>query len=60
MSEKHFLKIIDTYLLSYDGDYYDLHKPSNIRSLVYLFNRCNGYTELQCEYNDETIEEDIE
>ena len=49
--EKQMLKIVDDYLLEYDGDYFDLHKPSDIRSLVYLFNRCNGFSELECEYN---------
>lgn len=55
MTEKIFLKIVDDYLLEYDGDCFDMHKPSDIRSLVYLFNRCNGFSELQCEYNDEEM-----
>ena len=53
--EKQMLKIVDDYLLEYDGDYFDMHKPSDIRSLVYLFNRINGFSELQCEYNDEEM-----
>jgi len=52
MTEKHFLNIIDDYLIEYDGDYFDLHKPSDIRSLVYLMNRLQGFSELQCEYNN--------
>ena len=27
-------KLADDYLIEYDGDYFDLHKPSDIRSLV--------------------------
>ena len=27
-------KLVDDYLIEYDGDYFDLHKPSDIRSLV--------------------------
>lgn len=55
MSDKHFLNIVDDYLIEYDGDYFDLHKPSDIRSLVYLMNRLQGFSELQCEYNDEEM-----
>ena len=33
MTEKRF-SLIDDYKISYDGDVFDLHKPSNIRSLV--------------------------
>lgn len=33
MTEKRFT-LVDEYLISYDGDYFDLHKPSDIRSLV--------------------------
>lgn len=50
--EKPFLKIVDDYLIEYDGDYFDLHKPADIRSLMYIINRSNGFTVLQCEYND--------
>ena len=32
-------KIVDDYLVKYDGDYFDLHKPSNIRSMVRIMNR---------------------
>ena len=55
--EKAFLKIIDDYYIKYgdDGVLFNLHKPSDIRSLVYLVNRANGYSELQCEYNDLTM-----
>lgn len=54
---KHFFKIVDDYLISYDGDYFDMHKPSDIRSLIYIANRMNGYSELQCEYNDGEMKE---
>lgn len=58
MSERiPFLNIVDAYLLEYDGDYFDLHKPSDIRSLCYLMNRLHGYSELQCEYNDGELKE---
>ena len=33
MTEKRFT-LVDDYLIEYDGDYFDLHKPSDIRSLV--------------------------
>ncbi len=49
--EKHFFKIIDDYYIKYDGDYFDLHKPSDIRSLCYIINRLQGFDELECEYN---------
>ena len=51
-NEKEFLKIIDDYYIQYDGDIFDLHKPSDIRSLIYILNRKQGFSELQCEYND--------
>lgn len=37
MTEKQF-KVVDNYTISYDGDYFDLQKPSNIRSLVKVAN----------------------
>lgn len=52
-----FLNIVDDYLIEYDGDYFNLHKPSDIRSLCYLMNRLHGYSELQCEYNNEELKE---
>ena len=52
---KHFFKIVDDYYITYDGDTFNMHKPSDIRSLVYLINRKQGYNELQCEYNNEDI-----
>ena len=54
MTEKIFLKIVNDYYIKFgdEGELFDLHKPSNIRSLIYLINRANGYSELQCEYND--------
>ena len=33
MTEKCF-KLVEDYLIEYDGDYFDLHKPSDIRSLI--------------------------
>ena len=51
--QKPFLKIIDDYFIQYeDGELFNLHKPSDIRSLMYILNRENGYGELECEYND--------
>lgn len=51
--QKPFLKIIDDYFIRYeDGEFFNLHKPSDIRSLMYILNREHGYSELQCEYND--------
>lgn len=52
--DKPFFKIVDDYLIEYDGDYFNLHKPSDIRSLIYLVNRSMGYNELQCEYNGDS------
>lgn len=49
--EKHFFKIIDDYYVQYDGDIFNLHKPSDIRSLCYIMNRLQGFSELECEYN---------
>ena len=37
MTEKRF-EVVDDYTVCYDGDYFDLHKPSNIRSLVTVSN----------------------
>lgn len=55
--QKPFLKIINDYFIQYeDGEFFNLHKPSDIRSLMYILNREHGYSELQCEYND--LEED--
>ena len=42
-NEKHFFKIIDDYYIQYDGDIFDLHKPSDIRSLIYILNRKQGF-----------------
>ena len=36
MTAKRF-KIVDDYLVCYDGDCFDLHKPSDIRSLIRVF-----------------------
>lgn len=48
MTEKVFLRIVDDYLLEYDGEYFNMHKPSDIRSLVYVLNHDNGFSEQQC------------
>ena len=37
MTEKQF-KVVDDYLVCYDGDYFDLHKSSDVRSLVSVAN----------------------
>lgn len=37
MTEKRF-SVVDDYLIGYDGDYFNLHKPSDIRSLVKVIN----------------------
>ena len=54
MTEKPFLKIHDDYFIQIgdDGELFSMHKPSDIRSLCRIINRLNGYSELQCEYND--------
>ena len=57
MTEKHFFKIFDDYYIVYDGDTFNMHKPSDIRSLCYIINRLQGFSELQCEYNDEELKE---
>ena len=59
MTKKPFLKIIDDYFIKVgdDGILFSMHKPSNIRSLIYILNRQNGYSELQCEYNNLEMEE---
>ena len=56
-NKKPFLKIIDDYFIKYgdEGELFNLHKPSDIRSLCYRINRREGYTELQCDYNDEEL-----
>lgn len=53
--QKPFLKIHDDYFIQYgdDKELFNLHKASDIRSLIYLINRENGYDELECEYNEE-------
>ena len=45
------ITIVEDYLMECDGDYFDLHKPSDIRSLCYIINRLQGFDELECEYN---------
>ena len=52
-----FLKIINDYFIQYeDGELFSMHKPSDIRCLMNVLNRDHGYSELQCEYNDEKME----
>ncbi len=46
---KRLFEIVDDYMIRYDGDYFDMHKPSNIRSLVYIMNRLQGFDELESE-----------
>lgn len=48
MTEKVFLRIVSDYLLEYDGDFFNMHKPSDIRVLVYILNRDNGFSEQEC------------
>lgn len=57
MTDKPFLKIHNDYFIQYgdDGELFSMHKPSDIRSLIYILNRENGYSELQCEYNDKEL-----
>lgn len=52
--EKEFLKIINDYYIKLgdDGILFSLHKPADIRSLCYNLNRMQGFSELQCQYND--------
>ena len=61
-AKKEFIKIIDDYYIQLgdDGQLFDLHKPSDIRALVYHLNKKQGFTELQCEYNDLDIEKELE
>lgn len=37
MTTKRF-SVVDDYLIGYDGDYFNLHKPSDVRSLVKVIN----------------------
>lgn len=30
-----------------------MHKPSDIRVLVYILNRDNGFSDQECEYNEQ-------
>lgn len=53
--QKPFIKILDDYMIEYDGSCFSMHKPSDIRSFVYLMNRNNNFDELQCSYNDESM-----
>lgn len=56
--EYNFLKIKNDFFIKYQGEIFSLHKPSDIRSLVYLLNREKGFSELQCEYNNVNIDGD--
>jgi hypothetical protein len=53
LDKYNFLKIKDDFYIQYEGEIFDLHKPSDIRSLCYLLNREKGFSELECEYNGE-------
>ena len=48
-----FLKIFDDYFIYYRDATFSMHKPKDIRGLCFLLNKEHGFTELQCEYNDE-------
>ena len=58
MSEKPFLKIVNDFYIQYgdESQLFDLHKSSDIRSLIYVLNRDNGFNELKCEYNGDIDE----
>ena len=63
MTAKRFT-LIDDYTIQYDGDYFDLHKPSDIRSLVtvigYVLNELHKereYWKQQAEIRFERIRE---
>lgn len=58
MSEKPFLKIVNDFYIQYgdESQLFDLHKPSDIRNLIYVLNRDNGFNELKCEYNGDIDE----
>lgn len=58
MTEKEFFKIIDDYYIKIGDDsiLLNLHKPSDIRALIYIINQKQSFTELQCEYNNEEID----
>jgi hypothetical protein len=60
-AKREFIKIIDDYYIKLgdDGQLFSMHKPSDIRALVYLLNKKQGFTELQCEYNDLDIEKEL-
>ena len=57
MTEKPFLKIIEDFYIKYgdESQLFDLHKPSDIRSLIYNLNRENGFSELECENNSDIV-----
>lgn len=57
MSDKPFLRIVNDFFIEYDGHCYDLHKPSDIRCLIYNLNRENGFSELECENNSDIVKE---
>lgn len=50
-----FLKIFDDYFIYYRDATFSMHKPKDIRGLCFLLNKEHGFTELQCEYNDEEM-----
>ena len=58
MTEKRF-SLIDDYKISYDGDVFDLHKPSNIRSLVTVLGYVTNENE-QLKNKIDVLEDDNE
>ena len=62
MTEKEFFKIIDDYYIKIgdDNTLLNLHKPSDIRALIRIINQKQGFSELQCEYNDLNIEKECD
>lgn len=52
-AKREFLKIIDDYYIQIgdNGQLFSMKKPSDIRNLIYILNKKQGYDEVQCEYN---------
>ena len=44
--------LVDDYLIEYDGDYFDLHKPSDIRSLVTIIKYVTDENEQLKQFQD--------
>lgn len=58
MTEKRFT-LVDDYLIEYDGSYFDLHKPSDIRSLVTVIGYVTDENEQLKQYIYDNLDEDI-